>query len=393
MDPATAVYVLRVLGIASLLALPNSLYRSLFEGLQRMEFSNAIAVTIESLRRFGTIVILVLGGSLLHVIHWYSACYGLKLLIYLAISGRFFPMGAFIPGCSAEVIKRNIGFALKMASISITATIHTQLDKLILSKLMPIGILGYYSVAYKNTSKARQFMSAVSQAAFPSFSAISKAENQVKLMSQYRKLQDLLCFGIVLVFAAIPFAALPLFSYILNEEAARLLLLPTVLLCMGFYMNGTMTIPYAFSLAVGKPGIAARLNLYTLLVAPPVTSFLIYYLGLTGAGLAWVFSQILAYFYFVPRICRECMKISVWEWYLQVFKAIALAGSTYGIAWIILGMIGNYSILFLTTAYIGASVVFLIAAYFLISDELREMLLRILNRSGILRKLDGEVVR
>ncbi len=111
-------------------------------------------------------------------------------------------------------------------------------------------------------------------------------------MSQYRKLQDLLCFGIVPVFAAIPFAVLPLFSYILNEEAAHLLLLPTTLLCVGFYMNGTMTVSHAFSLAVGKPGISARQNFYALFTVLPVTALLIYYLGLTGAGFRGVLSEL-----------------------------------------------------------------------------------------------------
>ena len=397
MDPSTATYVLRILGIASLLALPISFYGSLFSGLQRMEFSNSIAVTVESLRRFGTILILVLGGNLFNVVHWYVACYGLKLFAYLIASSHFFPIWALVPGYSAEVVRRNVGFALKMMSISITTAIHTQADKLVLSKLMPIGVLGYYSVAYRNTSKARQFMSAVSQAAFPSFSAIFKAGDRNGLMSQYRKLQDLLCFGIVPVFAAIPYAVLPLFSYILNEEAAHLLLLPTTLLCMGFYMNGTMTIPYAFSFAVGKPGIAARLNFYALFVVLPVTALLVYYLGLTGAGLSWIFYQVFAYSYFVPRMCRECTKMPVWDWYIQILKVLTLVGSTYGSAWIMLGMIDNHSILFLALAYAGASVVFLTTSYFLISDELRDelrgILSRIFNHSKTLLKFNGRAIR
>ena len=44
MDAATAISVLRILGIASLVALPKSFYVSLFRGLQRMEFNNFIDV-------------------------------------------------------------------------------------------------------------------------------------------------------------------------------------------------------------------------------------------------------------------------------------------------------------------------------------------------------------
>jgi len=371
MDPATAIYVLRILGIASLVALPKSLYVSLFRGLQRMEFNNFIDVVTSGLQQFGTILILALGGNLYHVVYWFAACYGLRIITYSAVSFRFFPLRALIPGYSSGVIKRNLGFASRMMSISIMATIHTQADKLIISKLLPIGVFGYYGVAYGNVSKGTLVTSAISQAAYPSFSAIFKAGDRTGLMSQYQKLQDLLCFGIVPLFAAIPFTLLPLFSYLLNEQAARILLLPTTLLCVGFYMNGTVNIPYIFSLAVGKPGIVVRQNFYALFVVLPVTVLLIYYFGLTGAGLSWVFYHLFYYSYAVPRMCRECMEIPVWKWYLHVLKIFILVSLTYGSAWAIVEFTGTYSIPCLALTYLVASILFLIGAYFMIGDGLR----------------------
>ena len=371
MDPATAIYVLRILGIASFVALPKSFYTSLLRGLQRMEFNNFIDVVTSGLQQFGTILILALGGNLFHVVYWFAACYGLGIFTYLAVSSHFFTVQALVPGYSARVVRRNLGFASRMMSISILATIHTQADKVIISKLLPIGVVGYYGVAYSNVSKGTLLTGAISQAAFPSFSTLFKAGNRDRMMSQYRKLQNLLCFGIVPIFAVVPFALLPLFSYLLNEEAARLLLLPTTLLCVGFYMNGTLNVPYVFSLAVGKPGIAARQNFYALFAVFPVTVLLIYYLGLTGAGLSWVFYHIFAYSYGVPRMCRECMEIKVWKWYLHVFRIFTLVGLTYGIAWITLSVIGNHSILSLALAYAGASIAFIIGAFLMIGEELR----------------------
>ncbi len=75
------------------------------------------------------------------------------------------------------------------------------------------------------------------------------------------------------------------------------------------------------------------------------------------------------------------MKMPVRDWYLQILKIFALIGSTYGIAWIILGVINDHSLISLALAYTGASAVFLVAAYFLIGDELRGMLLRFFNHS------------
>ena len=385
MNVAAAIHVLRVLGIASLVALPKSFYVSLFRGLQRMEFNNLIDVTTSGFQQFGTILILILGGNVFHVVYWFAGCYGLSVLAYFFIAARFFSLRALVPGCSFDVVRKNLSFASRMMSVSVISTIHTNFDKLIISKLLPIGVVGYYGIAYGTAAKGMLLAGAVSQAAFPSFSALFRAGDHQSLISQYWKLQDFLCLGMVPILAIIPFVLLPLFSYVLNEETARLLLVPTVLLCVGFYMNGTLNVPHVFSLAVGRPGIAARSNFYALFVVLPATAFLIYFFGLAGAGLSWVLYHIFGYFYGVPRICRECLKIPLWRWYSHVLKIFAVVGLTYGGAGIILGTTGSASIVSLSLAYAIASIVFLTGSYFLIGDELHKAL------SGALNRLRAEV--
>jgi len=81
MDAQTATYVLRVLGIGSLFALPQSLYVSLFKGLQRMEYNNFTNVIVSILRQFGTIFLLFIGGNVFHIIYLYLFIYILQISI------------------------------------------------------------------------------------------------------------------------------------------------------------------------------------------------------------------------------------------------------------------------------------------------------------------------
>lgn len=376
MDATTAICVLRILGISSLLALPRSFYCSLSRGLQCMEFNNLIDVFTGAIQQFGIILILILGGNLFYVVCWFAACYGLGVLAYITLSGHFFSLRALVPGFSLNVVKRNLAFTSRMTFVSVTTAIQTQVDKLVISKILPIGMMGYYGVSYSTVSKAGLFVSSISQAAYPSFSDLFRAGDRAGSMYQYRKLQDLLCFGIVPILAAIPFVLLPLFSYMLNPEVAKLLLLPTTLICVGAYMNGTLTIPHVFSLAVGKPGIVARQCFYDLFISLPATVLLVYYLSLVGAGLSYIFLYAFHYVYALPRICSECLEISVWGWYSHVLRIFALAGLTYGATWGILWFLGFHTILYLSLAYVGASVAFLICTYFMIGNELREFLLQ-----------------
>ena len=70
-------------------------------------------------------------------------------------------------------------------------------------------------------------------------------------------------------------------------------------------------------------------------------------------------------------------EISVGEWYTPVLKIAALIGGTYGVAWGLVASIGVYTLQALSLAYVAASLAFLIGAFWMISGELRETLLRL----------------
>lgn len=375
MNEPTATVILRVLGIASLTGLPKTFYVSLLRGLERMEFNNLIDVVTMGLQQGGIILILALGGNLLQVVYWIAFCYVLAVAVYIVTSISLFSWQALIPGLSIKVLRRNLRFASQLTFISITGAVLIYTDKIILSKLIPIGLFGYYCFAYNVVSKGNLLTIAISQAVYPAFSALYQARDHAGMMSQYRKLQDLLCVSTAPIYAAIPFAALPLFSFALNDQAARMLLIPATLLGIGFYLNGSLALPYYFSLAVGKPEILVRQRLLDMVITPPATIFLVYYWGLVGGGLSLVLCYSLYYLYSVPRICSQCLKISVWKWFLHVGKIFLLASGTYGTAWLVLGILPNSgAISSLALGYGGALVVFLLGAYFLIGAELRQSL-------------------
>ena len=370
-DKETAVFMVKILGIASIIALPKSLYISLFRGIERMEFNNAIEVITTGIQQLGVIILLSFKATLYQVVYWYAACYYARILIYILFVVQFFSIKALIPGFSLSVIKRNLDFSVKMILSSIISRIYVHADRIIISKLLPISTLGYYSIAYNSCVKGRALAWNISVAAFPNLSSIQRRENHIILISQYRKLQDLICYGMIPIYGFIIFIFLPVFSYILTKEIAQSLLLPVVLLCLGFYMQNTGNIPHYFSLAVGKPEISLRLNLYVLIINLPLTFILIFYFGLTGAALSVISSRIISYSYGVPRICKECLKITPREWYAHVLRVFILSTLTYGIAWIVTLINGKFTFLALLTSYIVSTLAFLTGTFYMIGNELR----------------------
>ncbi|MFA6449042.1 MAG: oligosaccharide flippase family protein [bacterium] len=372
LDRNSAIFMLRVMGITSLLVLPNALFKSILGGIQRMEFQNAVEIIISLFQQLGLIYVLILTGDLMKVIYWYAGCFIAKTIIFFLISARFFSFHSLLPGFSPEAVKRNYRFALNLTAINLTSVFQQNGDKFILSKLQPISVMGYYNFAANNIERAKLITNAISQAAYPSFSEIFATGNHEKILTQYRKLQELSCYTLAPLVATIPFAILPVFSYMFGAEVAKSMFLPSTLLAVALIMGGTLNVPNVFALAVGKPQIAARLNFYALFTILPLTVFLIYYFGLIGAGLSNVFYWSFAYVYGMPRICRQCLLIPVWEWYWHVFRIFLLIGLTYGVAWFAQSAAGGSSIVSLAAGYIAATIAYSAIAYFMICDELKE---------------------
>ena len=391
LDAVVAARVLRILALGLLLMLPRSLYSNLVRGVERMEFNNLIDVVTTALQQAGIILIVIRGRGLVEISYWYLACYLLSIVAYVAIATRFLPGRAFLPGYSRNVVRQNVSFTSHVAAYTVLAAVQMESDKAVMSKLLPIGLLGFYGVAQTMVARVTRITSAVTLAAFPSLSALFHGRDQSGLMREYRRLQDLVCYGLVPVFAAVVFAARPLFRFLLDAHAAHILLLPTALLCPGWYMNATLNIPAILAVAVGRPDIGARQNFYALFVVLPITVGLIWKWQLVGAGLSFVFYHVFAYSYGARRIASECLGMAPRDWYLHVLQILALVSITYGAAWSVLSLAGLNSIASFAVAYILASTGYLYAAYLAVGQELREGFIGLRGRvvGGVLRYVNS----
>lgn len=379
LDRESAVFFLRILWIFAFLNLPRTLYSSIFRGLERMEFNNIIDTLITALQQIGIIVIIGLGGGFLPLAYWLSTSFVIWIGIYIIFTKRFFPWKTFIPRFFPIIVEKNKGYALKMLSISILSIIQTQADKLIISRFLPLGFVGYYGTLYSSLSRGSLLVDAISQAAFPSFSVLFENKAKEDLLTRYWKLQDLVVILTLPIFAFLPFFATPLFTYVFNAEIAQDLFLTVIFLSIGFYLHGTLTIPYFFSLAVGKPEISVRTNFLALFIVLPVTIGLIYFFGLAGAAFSWLFYNLFVYFYAIPRICRECLKIPSQEWYWHVGRILILGFLIFGSALSLLVFFDADSSLFLALAYIVGLMLFLMLSFKLARKELKLISFKYLN--------------
>ena len=370
----TAVELLRILGVSSLLALPQTFYVSVFRGLQRMGITNVVDVGTTLVQQVGIVVVIRVTGDLRAVAVWIASTYVLRLIVLTSILSRLFGWTALAPRLDREIIRRNRGFASHMIAITILATVHTQTDKLMLSRLLPVGMLGIYGLLYGTLARGGMITSAVAQGAFPTLTELAASTDRAPLLRRYHRLQDLLCYGLVPPFAFLAFATLPLFSSALDSATAPVLVAPAALLALGFYLNGTLTIPYFVTLATNRPDIGSRQNVAALFATLPVTLIATWKLGLVGAAGSWVWYQLFAYAYSVPLLCRECLGISPWQWYRHELGILALVAGTYGVAALVLAVTGMHSTAAIAIAYAAATLVFGLASWRTMAEDSRRAL-------------------
>jgi O-antigen/teichoic acid export membrane protein len=382
LDSSSAETSLRILGAGSLLALPRSLYSSLFKGLQRMGASNMIDTFSAAAQQAGIAVTIALGGTIVAVAWWIAFSNVAAVAAYILAAGRIVPARALVPGFDASSVQRNKAYASRMALVSALAMVHTNADKLIVSRLLPLGLFGLYGFGFNALNRGMLLTSAIAQAAFPSLSELHRSNDAEALLNQYKRLQNLVSYMTAAVFAVTPFAARPIFSLLFGPTQADQMLLPCTLLALGFYMNSTLTMPYILSLAMGKPGIALALNSWAVVAVLPATAILVWGWGLTGAALSWVIYHVFAYLYAAPRICRECIGGRVLSWYLDVAKFIVPAGAIFGIAWSGSVLITNGSLLGFTLAYVIGTIVYSAIGWTMLPADARDRVLKTTRAVG-----------
>lgn len=385
----TAITMIRILSIGTLIVLPRSLYTSLFRGRQRMGINNVIDVSTAAAQQLGVVVILKLGGGGYLVAAWMSATLLAAILVYLFVAGRMFGWRALLPGFDMAVVKRNLSYTALMFSNSLLSLTQLSADKVVVSKLLPVGEFGLYAFVSGAVGRATFVAQAIGQAAFPLFARLHVEGDQATLQVQFRKLQDLVSFLTLPMFAAICFGAIPVLTYVFNTGIATRLLLPTVLLATGFYLYSILINPLFLAFAIGKPNVVVKPNAVGVVLVVVVTIALVALYGITGAALSLIVYDAFAFAVIVPRICRECLQVAPWTWYAHVLKAVGLAVPLYGIAWLLVTATGSYSLLALAIAYITSSLGFAAGAYLLIGPDLRDTLQRLprtlsLRRAGTL---------
>ena len=375
-DRASATLALRLISAALLIAIPRAVYGAVLSGYGRLDLWNVANFLAMAVQQLGLILVLTGGGGLFHVAAWFGASAILGLLPYLYFVYRLGGVGLLSPAWKAGTLMRNLSFTSYLFANSLSGLLVTQADKWMISKLLPVSLLGYYSFAQGLVSKGGIVPGAIANAAFPALSSAVMMQTDDAWRRQYYKLQDFTCYVYFPISAGVAMLGIIVTQLIFNAEVAELIWGPLLLLSISQYLLGLLSVPYWLSIAVKRPDISLRTNLWAFLFVLPAIVVLTYHYGLVGAAISSLLYAAWQLLYFIPRFCSQCLGSHASFWYRQTGTYFAIGLLTYGLPWFSAWVLGEgLSLTGLVGSYTLGTLAFLLAGWFKVGPDLRASLL------------------
>ena len=307
--------------IAALVALRyvEGFYRAALIGLQLQVWCNLWNIFLAALRNIGVIgVLLWISPTLEAYFLWHTLVSIVAVALYVYKLNTALPAAPNRAQFSLLAIKGIWKFAGGMVAINFIAMMLTQLDKLLLSKLLDLNIYGYYMLAATLAGVCYMVVGPITSGIFPFMVEKSTRNEESVLIRYYHQGSQLVAslttpVALVLLFFAEP----AIYMWSGNMELAKNAAPILSVLVIGSYLNSLMWMPYQFQLANGITKIILVGNLVATVIFVPGIYFLLPISGVIGIAWFWAVINLGFVCIIVPIMHRRFLKGEMWKWYLQ----------------------------------------------------------------------------
>ncbi len=281
-------HTVMLMGVLAVFQWPGSFYQGGLMGLGRQVLFNGLNILFSTLSSAGSFLVLVLVSPTIQAFFlWLIGINALRMLVFAAALWRSLPAADRPSRFDLDRLRSIRRFAAGMTGISVCALILMQQDKLIVSKLFSLKILGYYSLAAMFGGGLSMIVTSVFNTIFPRFSALAASDENALRDLYYRstELMAVLIFPLAAVLVLFSTQILKLWTR--NTAVAQNAGTIMALLVIGSALNGLLNPSYALQLAYGWTSIGLRINIFLVCVSLPATWLLARHYGPVGAAAVW----------------------------------------------------------------------------------------------------------
>jgi O-antigen/teichoic acid export membrane protein len=306
-----------IMGINTVFQMPVGFYSGGLIGLQKQVALNVINIIIGTLRGAGAMLILwFISPTIQAFLLWQIVISIINVCVAAMFMQHNLPHDGSKAMFQKKLLKGVWKFTAGIGGISILSVILTQLDKVILSKLLSLESLGYYMLASMVAMSLTRLFTPYFSAIYPRFTQFVSMNKEEELKRLYHKSSQFM--SVLIMPAAI---VLAMFSYEImliwtrNPITAEKTHLIVSIMIIGTTLNGVMNLPYALQLASGWTKLSVIKNIIAVIILAPLIFILTKWYGAVGGAIAWLILNLGYVLLEIPVMHSKLLKGEKWKWY------------------------------------------------------------------------------
>jgi len=319
LPPSEIAVVIRVMGIAIAFQLLSQLYTGGLTGLEKQVLTNSLQMAWGVFRGLGTVLILWLfSPTTLAFACWQLVsnifyCFALRLSLWRAL-----PDAESRPRFDRRVLRDTWRYAAGIAGMAVVSAALTQADKLAISKMLPLDVFGYYTLAGSLAQAPAILAAPISVALFPRLTALVSLNDPDTLTQLYHSACRLVSVAVLpatitLALYAEDFLFAWTGSHVVSQKGGPV----ASLLLYGSSIQAVLTMPSCLALAHGYTRLNLKLGVVSVVLITPLLILLVMKYGIVGGGASWLIMNIFTlppYMYFLHR---RFLPYELRKWYLR----------------------------------------------------------------------------
>lgn len=337
LSPDTVSHAVVLMGIVVAARWPVGLYQGALLGAQRLAVSSSINIMMVTIGSLGAIGILAFISPTIEAFFIWQAVVGLVYAGVMRLAAWRVLGVEKLQEFDLATLKRVWRFSAGMSLIALSGIILSQLDKIILSKLLGLEEFGKYMLATVVVSSLYALVTPFFNVVYPRFSAMVATGNTLQLEESYRlstRVLAIVLFPLAMFLAL--FAEDLLTAWTGNAGIAKSVAPLVTLLVIGSALHGVMYMPYALQLAYGNTRLPFFITLTLIILLVPLIVLLTLTRGAQGAAMAWLALHMVYLIIGTWLTHRHLLKGLGLTWILRdvgipflMTAVVGLAGSVY----------------------------------------------------------------
>lgn len=317
--PQAIVHAFAVMGLVIGLRFIQDIYVSASVGLQRQVEQNIVLSVTSTVRGLGAVALLAWVSPTIEAFFlWQALLSVLSVALFAGIVYRALPSAPLSARFSISSLMTIWRFAAGIAAITLLSLLLTQIDKILLSRLLTLEMFGYYALAGVVAGILTMMAAAISTALYPHFTELVTKGDGATLRAVYHQGAQLVTVlagsaAMMLILFGARVLCLWTGSPSLAQKAAPLL----VFLAVGTLLNSLMWIPYQLQLAYGWTSLTVKINGIAVSLFVPAILLAVPAYGAIGAALIWAGMNAGVLIFGIPLMHRRLLPAEKWRWYGQ----------------------------------------------------------------------------